>query len=131
MDKVDVETIDVCDELRIRIEFRLGLPPVVILFPIVGEFLHRRELDALRRIFNQFLLRPLGCRDPPAQILETILRYVDVEWTYCFGWCGSVIFRLRGRALGNAVLLLNSRLRVRRLAWRGEQAESGGAGCNH
>ena len=29
MDEVNVETVDVSDELRIRIEFRLGLPPIV------------------------------------------------------------------------------------------------------
>ena len=73
------------------IQFRLGLSPVVSR-PIFGEFLHRRELNALRRITNQFLLRPLRRGDPPAQVLQTFFRYVDMEWTYCFRRSGTVIF---------------------------------------
>ena len=84
MDEVNVDTVDVRHELRIRIEFRLGLPPVVILCPIVGEFLHRRELNALRRISDRFLLRPTRRRDAFEHVRDRFFRNVDVEGADCF-----------------------------------------------
>ncbi len=84
MDEMDVNAVDVRHELRIRIEFRLGLPPIVIFRPIVGEFLHRRELHALRCIRDRFLFRPTRRRNAPLEIDKRLLRSVEVEWADCF-----------------------------------------------
>src|SRR6185369_16809799 len=91
MDEVNVHTVDVRHKLRIGIEFRLGLTPVVILHPIVGEFLHRRELHALRGISDQFFLGPSGGYDSVAKVRECFVRDADMKRTY------RVICRLGGR----------------------------------
>src|SRR3712207_7652408 len=48
-------TVDLGRELRQRVKSLLGLAPVVIGRPLARELLHRRELYALRAIFDAFL----------------------------------------------------------------------------
>src|SRR5688500_18371378 len=107
MDEVNVYTVDVRHELRKRIKFRFGLPPVVILSPVVNEFLHRRELHALCSVRYQFSLRPLSRRDPPTKVDESRLRNADAERTDRVRVNSRVIFWLCGCTLGHDVLLLN------------------------
>ena len=59
VDEVDVEPVDLGDELRQGVQFRLALAPVVICRPIAREFLHRRERHALGLIRDRLLLGPL------------------------------------------------------------------------
>ena len=47
VDEVDVETVDLGDELRQRVQPRLEPPEVVLGAPVAHELLHRRELHAL------------------------------------------------------------------------------------
>jgi hypothetical protein len=47
--------------------------------PIAREFLHRRELHALRRVRDRFLLRPLCRGDPPAEVRESLVGHLDPE----------------------------------------------------
>src|SRR5262249_26841511 len=74
VDEVDVQSVDFGDELRIRIELRLHLAPVVVLRPIAREGLGRGELDALRVVGDRFPLGPARRGDAPAQFREIRLR---------------------------------------------------------
>ena len=47
VDEVDVEPVDVGDEVGQGVQPRLDLAPVIVVRPIVGELLHRRQLHAL------------------------------------------------------------------------------------
>ena len=104
VNEVDVEPIDCGDELRQGVQPRLHLSPVVIGRPIVRELLHGRELDALRRIADQFPLGPISRGDPPAEVRESLLLYFDMKWTYCvlypilrvtFWLCRLLVLRLK------------------------------------
>src|SRR5207247_497031 len=57
VNEMDVQPIDLGDELRIAIELRLDLAPIVLRRPIAGELLHRRERHALRKIGDGFFIR--------------------------------------------------------------------------
>ena len=48
VNEVNVQPIDLGDELRQGVQFRLALAPVVFRRPIARELLNRRELHALR-----------------------------------------------------------------------------------
>src|SRR5215813_818933 len=87
VDEMNVEPIDLGNELRQGVQFRLGLAPVVIGRPIAREFLRRRELHALRLISDVFPLRPLRRVDAPAEVVERLLWDVDAEGADC-GWVG-------------------------------------------
>ena len=47
VNEMNVQPIDLDDELRERVQFRLALAPIVIHPPIAREVLNRRELHAL------------------------------------------------------------------------------------
>ena len=47
VDEMDVESVDLGDELRERVQLRLASAPVVVRGPVVREVVHRRELHAL------------------------------------------------------------------------------------
>jgi len=47
---MNVQPVDLGDELRERVQFRLAFAPIVIGPPITREVLSRRELHALRCI---------------------------------------------------------------------------------
>src|SRR5262245_2283103 len=88
VDEMNVEPINLGNELRYGVQFRLGLAPVVLRRPIAREFLHRCELHALRLIRDVFPLRPLRRVDAPAEIVERLLWDVNAEGMDC--GCGSV-----------------------------------------
>ena len=58
---------------------RLAFAPVVFGRPVAREFLHRRELHALRCIRDRFPLRPLCRVDPPAQFGEVRFRNIHMK----------------------------------------------------
>src|SRR5206468_12729875 len=62
-----------------------------ICHPIAREFLHRRELHALRRIRHRLLVGPLRRRDASAEVGEGLVRSVKLE-----GADGVRCGRLRG-----------------------------------
>src|SRR5205814_4328278 len=62
------------------------------------ELLSRRELHALRRIGDQFSLRPLGRVDAPAEVVERCLRSLEDE-----GADGGVLSAGRAHLVGHLV----------------------------
>src|SRR2546427_7970512 len=87
-DEVDIEAVDLGHELREGIQPRLEPPEVVVAAPVAREGLHRRELHALRSIFDRLLLWPSRRRDAPAKVLERLVWKLSSERAD------------RGRALG-------------------------------
>src|ERR687884_529939 len=65
-----------------RVQARLDPPEVVVGLPVACELLQRRELDALRPIFDELLAGPARRRDAPAQVVDLLLRNLDVEGAY-------------------------------------------------
>src|SRR5262249_18420656 len=74
--------VDRGDELRKRVQPRLGLAPVVFLAPVADELLQPGELRALRAIGDRFLVRPSRRVDALAQVVERRLRHLDLERAY-------------------------------------------------
>src|SRR6266404_4479849 len=68
VNEMNVEAIDLSDEVRHGLQFRLALAPVVVGSPIAREFLHRCELHSLRCVRDLFSLWPLCRVNPPPQI---------------------------------------------------------------
>ena len=81
VDEVDVETIDLGDEVRHRIEARLDFAPVIFGGPVAREFLRGRERHALRKVRDGFLLRESCRRDTPAQFGEFRVRSTHLKRT--------------------------------------------------
>ena len=79
VDEVDVHAVDLGRELRQRVQLRLGLAPVVLGFPVTGELLDRRQLNALGPICDQLLGGPARPGDAVAQLGELLFRNVDVK----------------------------------------------------
>ena len=61
------------------LSFASHLAPVVVGRPIVREFLHRRELNALRCVGDRLPFRPLRGGDAPAKLGELLLREAEGE----------------------------------------------------
>ena len=81
VNEMNVQPIDLGDELRQGVQFRLDLAPVVLCRPIARERLNRRELHALRCIRDRFPFRPLGRVDAPAQFGEFRFRNIHMKRT--------------------------------------------------
>src|SRR6476660_9463174 len=79
MDEVDVQAVDLCHELRKRVQARLDPSEVVLRSPVAGARLPGFQLDALRTVADQLLARPACRSDPPAQIDDLLLEILDVE----------------------------------------------------
>ena len=79
VDEVDVEPVDLGDELRQGVQFRLALAPVVVGPPVARELLHHRERHALRVVGDRLALGPPGRVDAPAQLGELLLRKTDLK----------------------------------------------------
>jgi hypothetical protein len=75
MNEVNVDTIDLGDELRERVQSRLAFAPVV-LRPVPRKLLNRGELDALGRIVDDFAVGPLCRLDAAAEVTELPVRDV-------------------------------------------------------
>jgi hypothetical protein len=82
VDELDLDAVDLRRELRQRVELRLGLAPVVIGLPVARELLQRLQLDALRPIVDQLLARPARRPDAKAQVLQLIIRDLEMEGLY-------------------------------------------------
>ena len=81
VDEVNVEAVDLGDEVRHGVQFRLDLAPVVVGRPVARECLSRGELNALRVVRDRFALRPPRRVDAAAQFGEIRLRKIHMEWT--------------------------------------------------
>src|SRR5258708_40176863 len=79
VNEMNVEAVDRRHELWKRIQLCLDLAPTVIRPPIACDFLHRRELYALRFIRDRFPVGPPRRVDAPAQVDERLFRNVDAE----------------------------------------------------
>ena len=95
VDEVDVHPVDLGRELRKRVEPRLGLAPVVVGRPVAGELLHRRQLHALRPVVDELLAGPASRGDAPAQVVELLVRNLDVERANVGGGIGGAHSDLR------------------------------------
>ena len=80
VNEMNVQPVDLGDEMRQGLQFRLALAPIVVFAPIIREFLNRRELDALRCIRHRFPLGPFCCVDASAQVGEICFRKTYMEW---------------------------------------------------
>src|SRR3984893_13002175 len=81
MNEVNVESIDLGDEIRHRVELRLDLAPVVLRRPIAREVLDRRKLHPLRLIRDRFPVGPARRADARAQFGEFRVRKIHVKRT--------------------------------------------------
>ena len=81
VNEMNVEPVDLGDEIRHRVDFRLALAPVVVGGPIARESLRCRELDTLRFISDLFSLRPPRRLDAIAQVREIGVRHVHTKRT--------------------------------------------------
>ena len=59
------------------------LRQVVVRRPVARELLHRRELHALRAIFDELLAGPARRGDAAAQVDEFLFRNLDGEGSDC------------------------------------------------
>src|SRR6267142_5313235 len=108
VNEMNVESIDLSNEVWYGFQFRLALAPVVVCSPIAREFLHRRELHALRCVRDQFSLWPFGRVDTSSQIGEFRVRKIELKRTnrgfVCLWLCS-------GGLRHEVLLLINSRFR--------------------
>src|SRR4029453_7831235 len=79
VNEVDLDPIDLGRELWERVKPRLDPPEVVVRRPVAGELLQRRELDALRPVFDKLLGGPARRLDAPAQLGDLLLWNLDLE----------------------------------------------------
>ena len=108
VNEMNVQPIDLGDELRQGVQFRLDLAPVVFCRPIARECLNRRELHALRCIRDRFSFRPLCCVDAPAQFGEFRFRNIHMKRTNSILVSCLLAALLCSTGLGHGVLLLSS-----------------------
>src|SRR5262249_2943442 len=133
MNEVDIQTVDLSREVRQRFQMRLAPAPVVIRAPVLHEFLHRGELNALcwphrcrgrpdpprSGVGHQLLLRPSRHFDAPTQFGDIGFRKTHLERTdRCVVGHGLLLWCLRRRGWR----------RGRRRRWRRQQGRDGG-GC--
>ena len=81
VNEVDVQPINLGHEIRQGVQSRLDLAPVVLGRPIAREFLHRRELGALRLIGDRLPVRPAGRAYASAQFGQFGVREIHAKWT--------------------------------------------------
>jgi hypothetical protein len=79
VDEVDLDPVDLGDELRKRVEPRLDPTEVVVVRPVPGELLDRRQLHALRPILDELLAWPARGGDARTQVIEICLGGLDRE----------------------------------------------------
>ena len=83
VNEMDVQPVDIRDELRIAFELRLDLAPVVLLHPIAGDLLHRRERHALLEIGDGLPFGPARRENPLTKVVKFLFRNVNVEVADC------------------------------------------------
>jgi hypothetical protein len=79
MNEMNVQPVDLGQELRMGVQPRLRLPPVVLRRPVTGELLHRRQLHALRLIGDGLPVGPAHRRDALPQVVEVRLRGLEAK----------------------------------------------------
>jgi hypothetical protein len=79
MQEVGVQPGDLGEEVRQGVERCLAPPPVVRGPPVPHEVLHQRQGHALGVVGDGLTLRPPRRRDPAAEVVERLLRNIDVE----------------------------------------------------
>jgi hypothetical protein len=67
VDQMNIEPVDLGDELREGVQFRLLLAPVALSPPIARELLNRPEWHALRLVRDDFAIGPTDRVYAPAQ----------------------------------------------------------------
>ena len=78
VDEVDLDPVDLGRELRQRAQSRLARASRTAR-PVAGERLHRRQLHALRSVWDELLGRPARRRDTPAQVVDLLLGNLELE----------------------------------------------------
>src|SRR5208282_2482083 len=78
---MNIEPVDLGDELRHGVQFRLALAPVVLGPPIARELLNRCEWHALRLVRDGFAIGPAGRVYAPAQFDKFRIRKIHPERT--------------------------------------------------
>ncbi|MNL26641.1 hypothetical protein D3C87_1481760 [compost metagenome] len=117
VDEMNVETVDLGDELRRRVEPGLDPAPIVVRLPVLRELAHCRKLHALRGVGDCLALGPLRRPDAPSQIDEAGLRHMHAQ-------------RADGRAAGWIAGRAGDPDAWRALAGKGEFAQGpAGDGC--
>ena len=79
VDEVDVESVDLGQELRERVQPRLEPAEVVVVAPVSDELPHSRQGHALRLIGDGLLLGETRRRQASAQVVELLLGNADLE----------------------------------------------------
>ena len=79
--EVDVEAVDRRQELRVGVQLRLGLAPVVIRLPALHQLLDGRQAHALRPVRDGLPVGPAGRRQTAAKIGEVLLGNRHAEGT--------------------------------------------------
>ncbi|MCY1459472.1 hypothetical protein D9M71_769500 [compost metagenome] len=85
MDEMDIQAIDMGDEVWYRVYFRFDDAPVIPGCPVAGQFLDRRQLNALGGVIDCFLVRPAGGCNASAQLRKIGFLGVKMKRTdFCF-----------------------------------------------
>src|SRR5579864_2818446 len=79
VNEMNVKAVDLSNELREGVQSRFDLTPVILLRPILRDLLHCVELDALRCIPNEFLLRPPSRSNASAQFSQFHFRNIHMK----------------------------------------------------
>src|SRR4029077_16023342 len=81
VDEVNAEPVDLGAVLWKGVEASLEPAPVVLVSPVGDQRLSLLEGYALRPVTDGFPLRPPRGRQPNLEIVECLLRYLDLEWS--------------------------------------------------
>src|SRR5580704_1158624 len=79
VNEMNIEAVDFGDELRKSVQSPFNLAPVVLFRPILRNLLHCVELNALRCIPNQFLLRPSNRANSTTQFSKFRFRHMHMK----------------------------------------------------
>ena len=81
--EMNIDTVDLGNEHRKRVQSRFRLAPVVFGSPVADDFLEFPELIALRAIRDGLLVRPPRVGNAPTEIDKRSFGNVNLERTNC------------------------------------------------
>src|SRR5690349_15965810 len=81
MNEMNVEAIDLGDEIRVPIDPRFTLAPIVCSRPVACEFLGCRQWHALRKIGDGLLVGESCCHDAPTHFGEICFWKIHMKRT--------------------------------------------------
>src|SRR4029077_7161022 len=81
VDEVNAKPVDLGAVLWEGVEASLEPTPVVLVAPVANQCLSLLERYALRPVTDGFPLRPPRGRQTTLEIVECLLRYLDLEWS--------------------------------------------------